>query len=102
MSFSHLGLSDPLLAALTEQGYTTPYPIQQEVIPAILNGKDILGIAPTGSGKTAGYVLPILQQFQFLTPSKNRFVGALVLVPTRELAIQVEGVFKEVFQSTLK
>jgi ATP-dependent RNA helicase RhlE len=94
MSFSNLGLSEPLLAALAEQGYTTPYPIQQEVIPAILKGKDILGIAPTGSGKTAGYVLPILQQFQFLTPSKNRFVGALVLVPTRELAIQVDGVFK--------
>ncbi len=94
MSFLNLGLSDPLLAALAEQGYTAPYPIQQEVIPAVLKGKDILGIAPTGSGKTAGYVLPILQQFQYLTPSKNRFVGALVLVPTRELAIQVEEVFK--------
>lgn len=94
MSFLNLGLSDPLLAALADQGYTNPYPIQQEVIPAIIKGKDILGIAPTGSGKTAGYVLPILQQFQYLTPSKNRFVGALVLVPTRELAIQVEEVFK--------
>ena len=94
MPFSKLGLSDALLKALAEQNYTQPYPIQQQAIPAILEGKDILGIAQTGSGKTASFVLPLLQQFQTSTGSKNRHVKTLVLVPTRELAIQVSEVFK--------
>lgn len=94
MSFSSLGLSDALINALREQKYEQPYPIQKAAIPAILDGKDILGIAQTGSGKTASYVLPILQQFQTLGSSKNRHIKSLILVPTRELAVQVNEVFK--------
>ncbi len=94
MPFSKLGLSDALIEALAEQKYTQPYQIQKEAIPAILDGKDILGIAQTGSGKTASFVLPILQQFQDYGSSKNRHIKALVVVPTRELAIQVNDVFK--------
>jgi ATP-dependent RNA helicase RhlE len=94
MPFSKLGLSDALLKALADQKYTQPYQIQKEAIPAILDGKDILGIAQTGSGKTASFVLPILQQFQDYGSSKNRHIKALVVVPTRELAIQVNDVFK--------
>ena len=94
MPFSSLGLSSSLLKAVAEQKYTTPYPIQKEAIPAILDGKDILGIAQTGSGKTASFVLPILEQLQRQTsPLKNRHVRALVLVPTRELAIQLNIAF---------
>lgn len=93
MPFSNLGLSAALIKALTEQKYTQPYPIQQQAIPAILEGKDILGIAQTGSGKTASYVLPILQQLQDGGSTKNRHIRVLVLVPTRELAIQVNDVF---------
>lgn len=94
MPFSKLGLSDALLKALADQKYIQPYQIQKEAIPAILDGKDILGIAQTGSGKTASFVLPILQQFQDYGSSKNRHIKALVVVPTRELAIQVNDVFK--------
>jgi len=94
MPFSTLGLSSPLLKAIAEQKYTTPYPIQTKVIPAILSGKDILGIAQTGSGKTASFVLPILEQLQHQSsPSVNRHVKALVLVPTRELAVQLTSTF---------
>lgn len=100
MPFSKLGLSEALLKTLAEQKYIQPYPIQQEAIPAILNGKDILGIAQTGSGKTASFVLPILQQLQDGGSSKNRHVRALVVVPTRELAVQVNDVF-QLFGSNL-
>lgn len=93
MPFTKLGLSPFLLKALTDQKYEKPYPIQEAAIPAILKGKDILGIAQTGSGKTASYVLPILQRSQKQAPSKNRHIAVLVLVPTRELAIQVNDVF---------
>ncbi|MBE9460479.1 DEAD/DEAH box helicase [Dyadobacter subterraneus] len=94
MSFQTLGLSEPLLKTIAEQNYTQPYPIQQEAIPAILGGKDILGIAKTGSGKTASFVLPILEMFQKKSAPKNRFITALVLVPTRELAVQIGVVFQ--------
>lgn len=94
MPFTSLGLSPSLLKALAVQNYIQPYPIQQEVIPAILQRKDVLGIAPTGSGKTAGYVLPLLMNLQAISTSKNRFVNVLVLVPTRELAVQVREVFR--------
>ena len=94
MSFSELGLSAPLLATIAKQDYPTPYPIQVAAIPAILLGQDVLGIAQTGSGKTASFVLPILQQFQQKPMAKNRFIKALILVPTRELAMQVGEVFK--------
>lgn len=94
MPFTSLGLSPSLLKTLADLNYTQPYPIQQEAIPAILNGKDVLGIAPTGSGKTAGYVLPVLMNLQKSQTSKSRRVNVLVLVPTRELAVQVTEVFK--------
>ena len=94
MSFAHLGLTSTLLKAIAKQGYSEAYPIQQQAIPAVLKGKDVLGIAQTGSGKTASFVLPILQQFQIKPPAANRVVKALILVPTRELAVQVGEVFK--------
>lgn len=94
MSFSSLGLSQPLVDAVTEQHYAKPYPIQQQAIPAILSGKDILGIAKTGSGKTASFVLPILELFHRASPVKIKRVSVLVLVPTRELAAQVAEVFQ--------
>ncbi len=93
MSFSSLGLYATLVKKLTAIGYEAPYPIQQQAIPAILDGKDVLGIAQTGSGKTASFVLPILQRLQHKTPTKNRVIKALILVPTRELAVQVGDVF---------
>lgn len=94
MSFASLGLSPALLKALEKQFYNTPYPIQEQAIPHILQGKDILGIAQTGSGKTASFVLPVLQLLQTKPLGKNRHISALVLVPTRELALQVGEVFK--------
>ncbi|MCF2517851.1 DEAD/DEAH box helicase [Dyadobacter sp. CY351] len=94
MSFESLGLSEPLLKTIAEQNYTQPYPIQQEAIPAILKGNDVLGIAKTGSGKTASFVLPILELFQKQPAAANRHISALVLVPTRELAVQIAVVFQ--------
>ncbi|MFD2570773.1 DEAD/DEAH box helicase [Spirosoma soli] len=93
-SFASLGLSEPLLKAIEEQQYTRPYPIQQDAVPAILQGKDILGIAKTGSGKTASFVLPILELFHRTKTVSSRFASVLVLVPTRELAVQVAEVFQ--------
>lgn len=95
MSFSSLGLPNYLLTALAGQNYTNAYPIQTEAIPAILAKKDILGIAQTGSGKTASYVLPIIANLEHSTALKGRQVSVLVLVPTRELALQVVDVFKQ-------
>jgi len=94
MSFTTLGLPASILKTIAEQNYSEPYQIQKEAIPAILNKKDVLGIAKTGSGKTASYVIPILANLQGNTVSKNRHVKVLVVVPTRELAIQVSDVFK--------
>ena len=93
MSFTSFKLAPTLLKELAAQNYLQPTPIQQAAIPAILNGKDILGIAQTGSGKTASFVLPILMNLQSGTRLKNRHVSVLVLVPTRELAVQVKDVF---------
>jgi len=93
MPFSSFGLSPALVKVLTSQNYKQPYPIQKEAIPAILLRKDVLGIAQTGSGKTASYVLPILTNLQGQSVSKNRHAQVLVLVPTRELAVQVRDVF---------
>ncbi|MDY0290444.1 MAG: DEAD/DEAH box helicase [Sphaerochaeta sp.] len=95
MSFISLGISEPLVAALQRGNISTPYPIQTEVIPAILENKDVLGIAKTGSGKTLSYVLPILMQVEKNTKAwvmKDRHVQVLVVVPTRELAAQVNAV----------
>lgn len=88
----NLGLSDEISRAVMECGYTTPTPIQQKVIPVILSGEDVIGAANTGTGKTAAYVLPLLQALSLKkTEGHNRvFIRALILVPTRELAIQVE------------
>lgn len=94
MSFNTLGLSPSILKALAVQNYKQPYPIQKETIPAILNNRDVLGIAPTGSGKTAGYALPLLMNLQNITGSGSRHVNVLVVVPTRELAVQVREVFR--------
>lgn len=94
MSFAALGLNRDLLYTLEKQYYSNPYPIQAEAIPVILAGKDVLGIAQTGSGKTASYVLPTLQLLQSKPISQNRYINTLVLVPTRELAIQVQKVYQ--------
>ncbi|MES2689050.1 MAG: DEAD/DEAH box helicase [Bacteroidota bacterium] len=94
MSFTSLGLPPLLMQALAAQGYTTPTPIQQQAIPAILNKQDVSGIARTGSGKTVSYVLPVLMNIE-RSKVKNRHVNALVVVPTRELAVQVNEVFEQ-------
>jgi ATP-dependent RNA helicase RhlE len=92
MHFSDLGFSPAMQTAIQRANYDSPYPIQIEAIPAILQKKDILGLAPTGSGKTAAYILPILQQLLQQEAPRDRQVPVLVLVPTRELAIQVAEV----------
>jgi superfamily II DNA/RNA helicase len=89
MPFSKLGLSKPILQAITEQGYETPTPIQAKAIPIICKGKDIIAAAQTGTGKTASFVLPILQNLQDAPEVRAKRIRALVLTPTRELAIQV-------------
>jgi len=89
MSFKSLGLSDALLKAISEKGYDTPTPIQQKAIPKILEGKDVLASAQTGTGKTAGFTLPMLQKLSSSQPLHKRPVRALILTPTRELAAQV-------------
>jgi ATP-dependent RNA helicase RhlE len=94
MSFTSLGLSPALLKALESENFTVPTPIQQAAIPAILNKKDVLAIAKTGAGKTAGYVLPLLMNVQQTAGLKNRHANILILVPTRELAEQVKDVFQ--------
>ena len=93
MSFISLGICESLLTALERENITTPYPIQTQVIPAILANKDILGIAKTGSGKTLSYVLPILMKLQKKGILKNRHIQVLVVAPTRELAAQINSVF---------
>lgn len=90
MSFKELGLSDDLLRALKDKGYNKPTPIQKKSIPAIIEGKDIMAAAQTGTGKTAGFTLPILQLLNDKTKIKSNHVRALVLTPTRELAAQVQ------------
>ena len=91
MSFSQLGLSVELLRAVSEQGYERPTPVQKQAIPVVLNGKDLLAGAQTGTGKTAGFTLPLLQLLNETptAPGAKRMVRALVLTPTRELAAQI-------------
>jgi ATP-dependent RNA helicase RhlE len=89
LSFSALGLTPDLLRTVVRQGYTDPTPVQREAIPLVLAGRDLLAGAQTGTGKTAAFVLPMLQQLAS-RPSRDRRIRALVLAPTRELAIQVE------------
>lgn len=95
MSFSSLGLSDALIKAVSIQGYTKPSPIQQKAIPLILEGKDVLASAQTGTGKTAGFTLPMLQILSQQPALRQRPVRALVLTPTRELAAQVYSNVKD-------
>lgn len=105
MPFSSLGLSINLIQRTAELGFQEPYPIQQKVIPEILQHKDVLGIAQTGSGKTAAYVLPILSLLEKKEKARNRSVEAMVLVPTRELAVQVQeviGLFSSSLEPRLK
>ena len=90
MSYFHeLGLADPILRALDSKGYDTPTPIQRDAIPALLEGRDLLGIAQTGTGKTAAFMLPALQRFAVASGDRRRAPRVLVLTPTRELAAQV-------------
>jgi len=92
MLFTDLGLSEPLLRAIAEEGYTSPTPIQAKSIPAVLKGGDLLAAAQTGTGKTAGFTLPILQRLSSSAKSGNgkRLLKVLILTPTRELAAQVQ------------
>ena len=94
MTFNNLGLATEILRAVSEQGYSQPTPIQAKAIPAILKGSDVLAAAQTGTGKTAGFALPLLQQLNN-RPVVNgqRPVRALILTPTRELAAQVAESF---------
>ncbi len=94
MSFEHLNLIEPLVKALKSSGYTQATPIQEQAIPKILQQRDLLGCAQTGTGKTAAFALPLLQMLHEQRPTqKSRAVRALVLAPTRELAIQVAESF---------
>ena len=89
MTFDSLGIDSRILTALKNQGYTTPTPIQQQSIPVLLNGFDLLGTAQTGTGKTAAFTIPIIQHLLNNPSSKRREIRALVVTPTRELALQV-------------
>src|ERR1700753_1121319 len=117
MNFDELGLAEPLLRAVHEYGYTTPTPIQLQAIPVVLAGGDLLAGAQTGTGKTAGFVLPILERLSKAAPfvppqgakgrAATRPVRVLILTPTRELAAQVEesvrvyGKYLKQFKSTM-
>lgn len=91
MSFSTLGLCDPILKAVSELGYQTPTAIQKQAIPIILSGKDLIAAAQTGTGKTASFVLPLLEKISTYDKPRGRSVHALILTPTRELAVQIEA-----------
>jgi len=90
MSFNQLGLSEALLKAITKKGYSNPSPIQEKAIPVILDRKDILASAQTGTGKTAGFTLPILELLSEKPSTKRRVIRSLILTPTRELAAQIK------------
>ncbi|MFO7744724.1 MAG: DEAD/DEAH box helicase [Psychroflexus sp.] len=98
MSFKSLGLSESLVKAVSEQGYDTPTPIQSKAIPPVLEGKDVLASAQTGTGKTAGFTLPLLDILSQTPPQRNRPIRALILTPTRELAAQVHQNVKDYSQ----
>lgn len=90
MNFEQLNLSKPLLRAVAQAGYTEPSPIQEQAIPPVLEGRDLLGCAQTGTGKTAAFSLPILQQLSSRNAEKKGVVRSLILTPTRELALQIQ------------
>jgi len=95
MSFKSLGLSEALLKAVTKKGYTAPSPIQEKAIPPIIEGQDVLASAQTGTGKTAGFTLPLLHILSENPKEKHRPIRALILTPTRELAAQVYANVRE-------
>jgi superfamily II DNA/RNA helicase len=95
MSFSSLGLLEPLVRVAAERNYAAPTPIQLAAIPAVLGGRDVQASAQTGSGKTAAFALPILQRLTAGARERGRFVRALILVPTRELAAQIGASFRD-------
>lgn len=101
MKFESLGLSANILHTVKKMGFGQAFPIQAKSIPPILAGKDVMGVAPTGTGKTASFVMPILDQLQQVKNERNRSVQILVLVPTRELAVQIDDVFR-VFSEPLR
>lgn len=101
MSFESLGLSHNIIRSVNKLGYLKPFPIQEQAVPVILQGKDLMGIAQTGSGKTACFIMPILEKLQNAEIKKDRNVQVLILVPTRELAIQIDEVFRA-FTENLK
>ena len=91
MKFSSLGLSDPIVKAVTAHGYHSPTAIQSSAIPAVIKGRDVMAAAQTGTGKTAGFTLPILERLARARPAKPKHIRALILTPTRELAAQVNN-----------
>ncbi|KJS05863.1 MAG: DEAD/DEAH box helicase [Flavobacteriales bacterium BRH_c54] len=102
MTFKELEVIEPILKALQQKGYTHPTPIQEQAIPILLKGKDLLGCAQTGTGKTAAFAIPILQQL-YLDKTRNRNqrqIKALIVTPTRELAIQIADNFTEYGEHT--
>jgi ATP-dependent RNA helicase RhlE len=94
MPFTNFGLSDPLVRGILATGYTAPTEIQSQAIPAAIRGQDIIGCAQTGTGKTAAFVLPILDRLSHEPATKRRVVRSLILTPTRELALQIEKSIK--------
>lgn len=96
MTFQELNIIEPILRALAEKGYTNPTPIQQNAIPVVLKNSDMFGLAQTGTGKTAAFSIPIIQQlYENKVSGKQREIKALILTPTRELAIQIDDCIKE-------
>lgn len=96
MKFEDLSLARPILQAVTEEGYTTPTPIQQQAIPIVLDGRDLVGCAQTGTGKTAAFAIPLLHHLHrnIGTSKRHKVIRALVVTPTRELALQIGASFE--------
>src|SRR5574344_2700940 len=97
MTFKELKISEPVLKALEEREYSTPTPIQEQAIPLAIIGKDLLGLAQTGTGKTAAFAIPIIEQLRGEQRDKKnkRPIRVLVLTPTRELALQIDESFED-------
>jgi ATP-dependent RNA helicase RhlE len=101
MTFKELNISEPILKALANKNYETPTPIQEQAIPIALSGRDLLGLAQTGTGKTAAFAIPIIQQLsKFQNKSRKREIAALIITPTRELAIQIDECFTDYAKHT--
>jgi ATP-dependent RNA helicase RhlE len=100
MTFKELNISEPILRALASKNYKEPTPIQEQAIPVALHGCDLLGIAQTGTGKTAAFAIPIIQQLNSTVKSRKQEIQALILTPTRELAIQIDECFRDYSRHT--